>query len=160
MAGGVSQPKDIHEYAQQYQLAYQDLKDIKLQILAANFGGNRYNQETNTNMSTSTNAKTVGLQANRNERPASSLYSCPLSVASNPASTCPARSKATRLTQKEIAKLQRKDCCFTYKEIGDHRPKCTNGWQLMLAIVDLALAQVNVSEVAVPQPGHVDVKNV
>ena len=30
MAGGVSQPKDLHKYAQQCQLAYQDLKDIKL----------------------------------------------------------------------------------------------------------------------------------
>ena len=40
MAGGVSQPKDLHEYAQQCQLAYQDLKDIKLQTLAANFGSN------------------------------------------------------------------------------------------------------------------------
>ena len=60
MAGGVSQPKDIHEYAQQYQLAYQDLKDIKLRTPAANFGGNQYNQSTNTNTSMSTNAKTAG----------------------------------------------------------------------------------------------------
>ena len=30
IAGGVSWPKDIYEYAQQCQLAYQDLKDIKL----------------------------------------------------------------------------------------------------------------------------------
>ena len=40
MASSVSQPKNFHEYAQQCQLAYQDLKDIKLQTLAVNFGGN------------------------------------------------------------------------------------------------------------------------
>ena len=40
MADGVSWPKDLHEYAQQCQLAYQDLKDIKLQTPAANFGDN------------------------------------------------------------------------------------------------------------------------
>ena len=43
MASGVSRPKDIYEYAQQCQLTYQDLKDIELWTLAANFGGNRYN---------------------------------------------------------------------------------------------------------------------
>ena len=160
MAGGVSRPKDIHEYTQQCQLAYQDLKDIKLWTPAANFSGNRYNRGTNTNTSTSTNAKTAGLQANRNERPTNSLYSCPLSVASNLASMYFACSKATRLTWKEIAKLQREDRCFTCKEVGDHRPKYTNRWRLMSAIADLALAQVNVNEVAVPQPGHVDAENV
>ena len=30
MAGGISWPKDFHEYAQQCKLAYQDLKNIKL----------------------------------------------------------------------------------------------------------------------------------
>ena len=59
MAGSVSRPKNIHEYAQQCQLAYQDLKDIELRTLAANFDGNWYNRGTNTNMSTSTNAKTT-----------------------------------------------------------------------------------------------------
>ena len=125
MAGGMSWPKDIHEYVQQCQLAYQDLKDIKLQTPAANFGGNQYNRGTNT--STSTNAKTAGPQANRNKYPANSLYSRPLSIASNLASTRPAHSKATRLTWKEIAKLQHEDRCFTCKKVGDHRLKCTNG---------------------------------
>ena len=120
MAGGVSQPKDIHEYAQQYQLAYQDLKDIKLRTPAANFGGNQYNQGTNTNTSMSTNAKTAGPQINRNERPANFLYSRIPSVALNPASMRLACSKATRLTREEIAKLQRKDYCFICKEVGNH----------------------------------------
>ena len=150
MAGGVSRPKNIHEYAQQCQLAYQDLKDIKLWTPAANFSGNRYNRETNTNMFTSTNAKTASPQANRNKRPANFLYSCPLSIALNPASTHLARSKATRLIQEKIAKLQREDCCFTCKEVGNYWPKCINKWRLMSAIADLALAWVNISEVAMP----------
>ena len=150
MAGDVSRAKNIYVYAQQCQLAYQDLKDIKLQTPAANFSGNRYNRRTNTNMSTSTNAKTAGPQANRNKRPANSLYSRPPSIALNPASTHPACSEATRLIQEEIAKLQREDCCFTCKEVGDHRPKCINKWWLMLAITDSALTRVNISEVAVP----------
>ena len=120
MAGGVSQPKDIHEYVQQCQLAYQDLKDIKLQTPVANFGGNRYNQKMNTNTFMSTNAKIAGPQANRNERPANSLYSRSFSIASNPAFTHPTRSKATRLTREEIAKLQREDRCFTCKEVSNH----------------------------------------
>ena len=160
IAGGVSRPKDIHEYAQQCQLAYQDLKDIKLRTPAANFGGNWYNRETNTNMSTSTNAKTTGPQTNRNKCPANSLYSRPSSVASNPASTCSACSEATRLTWEKIAKLQCEDRCFTCKEVGDYRPKYTNGWRPMSAIADSALARVNISEVAVPQPGHVEAENV
>ena len=126
MAGSVSRPKDIHEYAQQCQLAYQDLKDIELRTPVANFGGNWYNWRTNTNMSTSTNAKTAGPQANCNKCPANSLYSRLFSVALNPASMCLAHSKATRLTREKIAKLQYEDCCFTCKEVGDHRPKCTN----------------------------------
>ena len=55
MAGDVSRLKDLYEYAQQYQLVYQNLKDIELQTSVANFGGNRY-QETNKN----TNTKTAG----------------------------------------------------------------------------------------------------
>ena len=43
MAGSGSQLKDIHEYAQQCQLAYQDLKDIELRTPAANFSSNWYN---------------------------------------------------------------------------------------------------------------------
>ena len=140
MADSVSQLKNIHEYAQQCQLAYQDLKDIKLRVPTANFSSNWYNQGTNINTSTSMNMKTAGPQANRNERLANSLYSHPLSVASNTASTCPAHSEATRLTREEIAKLQCEDRCFTCKEVGNHWPKCTNGWQLMLTIADLALA--------------------
>ena len=160
MADSVSRLKDIHEYAQQCQLAYQNLKDIKLRTPAANFDGNRYNQRTNTNMSTSTNTKTAGPQANRNERPANFLYSRPLSIVSNLAFTCPTCNKATRLTQKEIAKLQREDRCFTYKEVGNHQPKYTNRWRSMSAIADSALAWVNVSEVAMSQPGHVETENV
>ena len=43
MVGDMSRPKNIHEYTQQCQLAYQDLKDIELRISAINFDGNRYN---------------------------------------------------------------------------------------------------------------------
>ena len=160
MADGVSQLKDIHEYAQQCQLAYQDLKDIELRTPAANFGGNRYNQRTNTNTSTSINTKTASPQANHNKRPVNSLYSRPPSVASNSASMRPACSEATRLTQEKITKLQREGYCFTCKEIGNYQPKCTNRWQPMSAIADLVLAQVNVSEVAVPQPGHVEAEKI
>ena len=120
MAGSVSRLKDIYEYAQQCQLAYQNLKDIKLQTSATNFGGNWYNGGTNTNTSTSTNAKATSPQANRNKRLANSLYSRPPFVASNPASTHRARSEATRLTREKIVKLQYEDCCFTYKEVGNH----------------------------------------
>ena len=50
--------------------------------------------------------KITGQQTNRNERPANSLYSRFLSVASNSAvATRPTCSEATRLTKEEIAKL-------------------------------------------------------
>ena len=160
MAGSVSRPKDIHEYAQQCQLAYHDLKDIKFWTPAANFGGNWYNQRTNTNTSTSTNAKIAGLQVNCNKHPANSLYSRFLSIASNPVSMYSAYSKATRLTWEEITKLQREDRCFTCKEVGNYWPKCTNKWRPMLAIADSTLARVNISEVAVPQPGHMEAENI
>ena len=101
MASGVSQPTNIYEYAKQCQQTYQDLKNIEIQTPVANFAGNRYNRGTNANTST----KTASQQANHNKRPANSVYSRPLSVASNPAATRPARSKATRLTHEEIAKL-------------------------------------------------------
>ena len=102
MANGVSWLKNLYKYAQQCQLAYQDLKDIKLQTPAANFSGNQY-QGTNTNTNTST--KTAGQQANRNKRLANSMYNRPLSVVSNPTSIRLACSEATRLTREEIAKL-------------------------------------------------------
>ena len=123
IASGVSRPKNIHKYAKQCQKAYQDLKDIEIRTPAANLAGNWYNQGTNTNTST----KTAGQQANRNKRPANSVYSHLFSVALNPAFTRPARSKATRLTRKKIAKLQREDRYFTCKEVNDHQPKCPNG---------------------------------
>lgn len=40
IAGGVSQPKNIYKYAKHCQQAYQELKDIKQQIPAANSAGN------------------------------------------------------------------------------------------------------------------------
>ena len=40
MAGGVSRPTDIHEYAKQCQQTYQNLKDIEIQIPVTNFAGN------------------------------------------------------------------------------------------------------------------------
>ena len=128
-------------------------------MLVTNFAGNQYNRKTNTN--TNTNTKTAGQQTNCNEYLANSVYSCLLSVALNPAAMCSARSKATRLTHEKIAKLQREDCCFTCKEVGDHQPKCLNGWQPMsiLTNVDLALARVIVSKVTMPQPSHVEVEN-
>ena len=104
MADGVSWPTDIHEYAKQCQQMYQDLKDIKIQMPVANFAGNQYNWGTNanTNTNSNTNTKTV----NCSKRPVHSSYSRLSSVVLNPAiTTCPARSKATRLTKKEIAKL-------------------------------------------------------
>ena len=57
MADGVSQPTDIHEYVKQCQQTYQDLKNIKIRTPMANFAGNQYNQETNTN--TNVNARTA-----------------------------------------------------------------------------------------------------
>ena len=157
----MSQPKDIHKYAQQCQLAYQDLKNIKLQTPAANFGGNRYQEtNTNTNTSTSTSPKTAGQQTNCNEWPANFWYSRPFFVALNLAvATRPACSKATRLTREKIAKLQWEDQCFHCKEVGNHQPRCLKEWQLMTAITNTALALVNVSKVAVPQPGHVEAEN-
>ena len=43
MAGGVSQPTDIYEYAKQCQQTYQNLKDIKIRTPITNFAGNQYN---------------------------------------------------------------------------------------------------------------------
>ena len=160
IAGGVSRLKDIHEYAQQCQLAYQDLKNIKLLTPAANFSGNQY-RGSNTNTSTSTSTKIAGQQANRNKRPANSVYSYSFSMVSNLVFTRPACSKATRLTWEKIAKLQREDCCFTCKEVGNHRLKCSNGWRLISVFTnaDSALARINVSKVGVPQPGHMKAEN-
>ena len=165
MASGMSWSTDIHEYAKQCQQAYQNLKDIKIQTPAANFTENWYNQggtntngNTSTNMGTNVNAKT----ANCSERLANFSYSRPLSIASNPAiaihSAC---SKAIRLSKEEIAKLQREDRCFHCKEIKNHQLRCPKEWQPMTAITNpsTALALVNISEVAVPQPGHVEAEN-
>ena len=58
---------------------------------------------------------------------------------------------------KELARLRREDRCFHCKEIGDHRPRCTKNWRPMSAIT-AALTRVNVNEVAVPNPGHVEVE--
>ena len=157
MTGGVSWPKDIHKYAKQFQEAYQDLKDIEIQTPAVNFAENQYNQKKNT--STNANAKTT----NQSKRLANLVYSCPFSVAFNPTvATCPACSKAIRLTKEKTAKLQREDQCFHYKEIGDHQPQCSKEWWSMTAITNpnTALALINVSEVAVPQPGHVEAENI
>ena len=161
MASGVSQPTDIHEYAKQCQQTYQDLKDIKIWIPIANFAGNRYNQGTNANTNTNTSTKTAGQQDNCNERPANSVYSRLFSMASNSAALYPVRSEATRFTNEEIAKLQREDRCFTCKEVGNHWSKCPNRWRLMLVLTnaDSALARVHISEVTVPQPGHVEAEN-
>ena len=59
MADGVSQPKNLHKYAEQCQLTYQDLKNIELQTPTANFGGNQY-WKTNTNRNTNMSTKTAG----------------------------------------------------------------------------------------------------
>ena len=160
MAGGVSWPTDIYEYAKQYQQMYQDLKNIKIWMPVANFAGNWYNRETKTNMSTNTNANTKTV--NCSKHPVNSSYSWFFFMASNLiVTTHPARSKATRLTQKEIAKLQHEDRCFTSKEVGDHRPKCPNRWWLILVLTnaDLALTWANVNKVVVPQPSHVEAEN-
>ena len=163
MADSVSWPTDIYEYAKQCQQAYQDLKDIKIWILVANFARNQYNQRgTNTNVNTgsSTGTNMNAKMANCSECPTNLSYSHLLSIASNPAvATCPACSNATRLTKEEIAKLQRKDWCFYCKEVGDHWLWCSKEWQLITAITNTALALVNISKVIVPQPGHVEAEN-
>ena len=159
MVGGVFWPTNIHEYAKQCQQTYQDLKNIKIQTPIANFAENQYNHKTNANTSTNTNAnaKTV----NCSKRLANSSYSCSSSMVLNPVvTTCPACSKVTRLTKEEIAKLQRKDWCFHCKKIGDHWPQCPKEWQSMTVFINsAALAWVNVSKMAVPQFGHIEVEN-
>ena len=120
MAGSMSQLTDIHEYAKQCQQTYQDLKNIKIQMPVANFAENQYNQRTNANTNMNMSTKTKGQQANRNGRPANSVYSCPLSVALNTTAMRLAHSEATRLTREEIAKLQCEDHYFTYKKVDDH----------------------------------------
>ena len=159
ITSGVSRPKNLHEYVQQCQLAYQDLKDIKLWTPAANFGGNWY-QGTNTN--TNTSIKTASQQANCNKRPANSVYSRLSFIALNLVSMRLACSKATRLTQEKIAKLQREDYCFTCKKVGNYWSKHPNKWQLMAVFTnaDSALTKVNISKVAISQPGHVGAENV
>lgn len=98
MAGGVSWPKDIHKYVKQCQEAYQNLKSIEIQTLAANVAGNRYNQRTNTNANTSINMSTNAKTANYSKRFANFLYNCFSSIVLNPTvATYPAHSKATRL---------------------------------------------------------------
>ena len=109
----------------------------------------------------STSPKTAGQQTNCNECPANSLYSYPPSITLNPAVTmhfvC---SKATRLISEEIAKLQREDQCFYCKEVEDHWPWCSKEWQPMIVLTNsAALAWVNISEMTVPQPDHVEVEN-
>ena len=140
------------------------MKNIEIRTPATNFIRNQYNQgETNTNMNTNTstgtnaNAKT----ANRSKRPANSSYSCLFFVASNSVvATRPACSDPTRLIREKIAKLQREDQCFHCKKVGDHRPRCSKKWRSMTVLTNsVALAQVNVSEMAVPQPGHVEAEN-
>ena len=127
MADSVFWPKNLHEYAQQCQLAYQDLKDIKLRTPVVNFGGNQYwGSNTNTNTSTSMSTKTTGQQVNCNKCPTNSMYSHPPSMALNLTFTCLTCSEATRLTQEKIAKLQRKDHCFTCKKVNDYRTKYPN----------------------------------
>ena len=111
-------------------------------------------------MSTSTNAnaKTASRQS---DCPANSLYSRLPSVVANPAMAMrSARSKATRFTKEELAKLQRKNWCFYYKEVGDYWLQCSKEWQPMTAITNTALTLVNVNEVAMPQLGYVEIKNV
>ena len=106
--------------------------------------------------------KTTGQQANCGKRPTNSPYSRPFSVESNlTMATRSACSEATRLTWEEIAKLQRKDCCFTCKEIGNYRLKYPNEWRPMSIFTnaDSALARVNVNKVAVPQLDYVKVEN-
>ena len=160
MADGVFRPKNIHEYAKQYQQAYQDLKDIKRQTSASNSAGNWYNQGTNMNTSTSTNAN-ARITSKQSNHPANFLYSRFLSVASNPAvATHPAGNEATRLTKKKLAKLQRKNWYFHCKKVEDYWPQYLKEWQPMTAITNTALALVNVSKVVVPQPGHVEAENV
>ena len=130
---------------------YQDLKDIEIRMLIANFAENQYNWGTNTNTSTNTNANTKTV--NHSKRPTNSSYSWPPFMVLNPVvATCPARNKVTRLIREEIAKLQRENHCFTCKEVGNHRPEYLNRWQSMLVFInaDSALTQVNISEVAVP----------
>ena len=161
MAGGVSWPTNIHEYAKQCQQMYQNLKDIEIRTPVANLAGNWYNQRTNVNTNMNMSMKTAGQQANCNKRSVNSVYSRFSSVVSNLAAMRLARSEATRLTREKIAKLQREDRCFTCKKVSDHWPKCPNKWQPMLVLTntDSALAQINVSEVTVPQPDYVKAEN-
>ena len=162
MAGDVAWPKDIYKYAKQCQEAYQGLKDIKTRTSAANFAENWYNQGTNTNASTSINTNTNTKTANHSKHPINSLYSHLLSVASNPTmATYPTCSQATKLTKKKIAKLQSEDQYFHCKDVGDHRPWCPKAWRLMIAITNITmLALINVSEVAVSQPSHMEAENI
>ena len=164
IAGDISWPKDIHKYVKQYQEVYQNLKNIESQTPATNFAGNRYNWgETNTNANTSintginANAKT----ANCSERPANFSYNRLFSVASNLAIAMrPACSKVTRLSKEKIAKLHWENWCFYCKEVRDYWPQYSKKWWPMTVITNsTALILVNISEVAVLQPGHVETEN-
>ena len=101
----ISRSTDIHEYAKQCQQAYQDLKDIEQQTPTVNSAGNQYNQRTNMNTSTSTNVNTR-TTSRQSDCPINSLYSHLPSVASNLTMAMrSARSKVTKLTKEEFAKL-------------------------------------------------------
>ena len=162
MADGVSQPKDIYKYAKQCQEAYQNLKDIEIQTLIANFIRNWYNQRLNTNANTNISTNANAKMTNHSEHPANFSYNHPPPAASNPTVAMHlACSKATKLTKEKIVKLQYENRYFHCKVIENHWPWCPKEWRSMIAITNsTVLALVNVSEMAVLQPDHVEAENV
>ena len=129
MAGDVSWPTNIHEYAKQCQHAYQDLKPIEIHTPADNFDENWYNRGgTNTNTNTGMNANTK--MVNCSKCSANFLYSHLSSVASlnYAVATHPTCSKATRLIKDKISKLQQEDQYFHCKEVRNHRSQYSKEW--------------------------------
>ena len=162
MADSVSRPKDIYKYAKQCQETYQDLKDIEIRTLVANFVRNWYNQRLNTNANTNIDTNANAKMTNHSECPANFSYNRPPPTASNPTVAMHlVRSKATKLTKEKIVKLQYENRCFHCKVIRNHWSWCPKKWQSMIAITNsTVLALVNVSEMAVPQPDHIEAENI
>lgn len=114
---------------------------------------NRFGRNNASNTSKNSRVATSNTTTSQqNSRPAKSSYARPPDVG---IVQLRIRNEDNKLSREELARLRREDRCFHCKEVGDHRPPCTKNWRPMSAITTI-LARVNVSEVAVPHPGHVE----
>ena len=144
-------PTNLHAYAEQCQNAYRNLQDLDKRTNKTTASFSRYGPGGRTN----TNRNSRGIAPSQpTDRPATSFYARP--PATVPSAAQPrARTDEARLSAEDIVILRRDDRCFRCKEVGDHRPHCTNEWRPMAAIP----VATRVNKVVVPAPGHVEAEN-